>query len=247
MNANTPFSIALLIIPSIFIFIRMIASIFDKIQYHKDIERLNFKLNSKKITLYCFLFFIYVSTLSFLGLFKNNSIPPRLFLFTTIPLIIFYFYLVFKNKVLPLFLNAVSLEDLIKLHTIRWMGSFFLVLCYFEDLPNRFGIPSGLGDIAAAISAYYVSKIVKRKSDHYLKIAFIWNTFALIDIVFVFVNANVTNVLAIQSQSPGLEKMAFFPYCFIPAFAPATFIFLHLCIFQKIKKLQFNKTDMKEG
>jgi hypothetical protein len=37
-----------------------------------------------------------------------------------------------------------------------------------------------------------------------------------------------------QTAAQGVEALASFPFSFIPAFAPATIIFLHLSVYRKL-------------
>jgi hypothetical protein len=46
----------------------------------------------------------------------------------------------------------------------------------------------------------------------------------------------MVNVLVMDVCTQSLANIAEFPFCFIPAFAPATIIFIHVAIFKKLRK-----------
>ena len=44
----------------------------------------------------------------------------------------------------------------------------------------------------------------------------------------------VITKIQIETGAPGVEVLAAFPFCLIPAFAPPTIIFLHLSVYRKL-------------
>jgi hypothetical protein len=59
-----------------------------------------------------------------------------------------------------------------------------------------------------------------------------------LDIVFTAVSAIVLTKLSIDTGSIGVDVLAQFPFCLIPAFAPPTIIFLHVAVYKKLKQEQ---------
>jgi hypothetical protein len=196
-------------------------------------------LNMGRIVLvFCFIYIIYVSLMSFTGIFQVNTLPPRILLFTAIPLLIFYFAVVFRSKIYWTLLENAPLESLIRIHIFRFVGVFFIIAYAYEALPKTFALVGGIGDIFAAVTAIFVANAVENKKTYAPKLALIWNIIGFWDIVNVIVTAIVTTKYAIENGTPGVIEMANFPFCWIAAFAPATIVFLHISIFKKLKMMK---------
>ncbi len=180
-------------------------------------------------------YFIYVSIGSFNGLFNKVFFPPIILLFTTFPLKLFLFTVVINLAIYKLILQNLKLEDLVKVHIFRLIGVFFLILAYYKTLPTFFAVVAGMGDVISAIVSIYVVKAITSKKAYSKKLTFIWNTFGLMDILFTAISAIVLTKISIDTGSMGVDMLAQFPLCFIPAFAPPTIIFLHVAIYKKLK------------
>ncbi len=183
------------------------------------------------------LYFLYVIVASLNGVFDKVFFPPIILLFTTFPLKIFLFAIVMNLAIYKLILNNLAIEDIVKVHIFRLIGVFFLIFAFHKVLPLFFAIVAGLGDVITAITSIYVAKCLKNKTHNAKKLTFIWNTFGLVDIVFTAVSAIVLTKISIDTGAMGVDTLAFFPYCLIPAFAPPTIIFLHVAIYKKLKKM----------
>jgi hypothetical protein len=195
--------------------------------------------NAKKLPTWIFLFYtsyyLYVMFMSFSVVFQVNTLPPRVLLFTAIPLALFYFLFVFRTKLFWNILEQVTLSQLVRIHIFRLVGVFFILGWAYKILPKNFAFVSGIGDIFAAITAIFVAILIDKKVKNYKKITLVWNIIGFWDIVIVIVSAFYITKQAIETNTLGVLEMAKFPFCFIPAFAPATIIFLHICIFKKLK------------
>ena len=193
----------------------------------------------KKLPIYTLFFFatyyLYVALMSFTGIFQVNTLPPRVLLFTAIPLTLFYFLFVFRTKTFWNILENVKLSDLVRLHIFRLVGVFFIIGWSYGILPKSFAFIGGIGDIFAALTAFFVAILIDKKAKYYKKITLIWNIIGFWDIVSVIISAVYITKQAIETNSQGILEMTKFPFCLIPAFAPATIIFLHICIFKKLK------------
>jgi hypothetical protein len=173
--------------------------------------------------------------MSFTGVFQVNTIPPRVLLFTAIPLTLFSFLFVFRTKTFWKILENVKLSDLVRIHIFRFVGVFFIIGWYYGILPKSFAFIGGIGDIFTAVTAIFVANFIDKKSNNYKKITLIWNIIGFWDIVSVIISAVYVTKQAIENNTQGILEMANFPFCLIPAFAPATIIFIHICIFKKLK------------
>lgn len=187
-------------------------------------------------------YFIYLAIVSFAslnGFFEEAMLPPKIVRFTTIPLLIFLIGFVFNTNLLKQILEKVELSSLIKLHIFRLIGSFFLILLFFETLPKPFALIAGIGDITTAVSSLFVAMAVQKNKSYARGLAIIWNTFGLLDILVTSAMAIGFTKLNMETGALGVDILGTFPFCFIPAFAPATIIFLHLCIYRKIFSKNF--------
>jgi hypothetical protein len=193
------------------------------------------KILPKAILLFFTFYYLYVLVMSFTGVFQVNTLPPRVLLFTAIPLILFYFLFVFRTKLFWQILENVKLSGLVRIHIFRLVGIFFIIGWYYEILPKSFAFIAGIGDIFVALTAILVARLIERKANHYKKATLIWNIIGFWDIVSVIVSAVYITKQAIETNTQGILEMSKFPFSLIPAFAPATIIFLHICIFKKLK------------
>ena len=189
----------------------------------------------RMVGLFLLLYFLYVSAMSFTKIFQVNTLPPRILLFTAIPLLLFYFIFVFRTRVFWQILENVQLSSLVRFHTFRFIGAFFILGWIYGVLPKSFALIGGIGDIFVALTAIMVASMIDKKSKNYQKITLIWNIIGFWDIVSVIVSAIYVTKLAMDNQTDGILEMTKFPFCLIPAFAPATIIFIHICIFKKLK------------
>lgn len=181
------------------------------------------------------LFFAYTALLSFLGVFQINTFPPRVILFTMLPLLIFYFFFLFRTKIYWTILAQIPLSTLVRLHAFRLVGIFFIIFWSYDALPTYFAFAAGIGDIFAAITAILVARLIDNKIKNYKKITLVWNIVGFWDIVHVIAAALYITKQSIETGTIGVQEMTKFPFCLIPAFAPATIIFLHISIFKKLK------------
>ncbi len=187
------------------------------------------------VMLFYSVFYFYVTLMSFTTIFKENSLPPKILLYTAVPLLLFYFVYVFRTKMYWQILENIQLSSLVQIHTFRFVGIFFLIGWYYGVLPKEFAFIAGLGDIFVAITAIVVAYLAHKKTDNYKTITLVWNIVGFWDIVSVIISAVYVTKQAIESGSEGILAMSSFPFCLIPAFAPATIIFLHISIFKKLK------------
>lgn len=180
-------------------------------------------------------FLIYASAMSFTGIFLTPSIPPKVVLFTTIPLMAFLMLVVSNLKVYHPILNGIALQDLVGIHIFRLIGVFFILINIFDAIPAPFAYIAGLGDIATALASILVVKAIVNKKTYAKKLTIFWNIFGILDIVSVLVAAIITSKISIETGAQSVVEISKFPFCLIPAFAAATILFLHISIFRKLK------------
>lgn len=190
----------------------------------------------KKIILAYGLFLLVVAAVSLSGFFTKNVLPPRVIVFISIPLFLFYFLYVQKTKWFQLIWKHVTIEQLVSIHLFRFVGIFFFLVYHYLVIPKSFAYIGGTGDVLTAILVFPVI-IALRKGRSFAKpFVWIWNIIGLLDIVSVITCATALTKLAIETDTPGVQQFGTFPFSWIPAFAPATIIFLHLLIFKKLRQ-----------
>ena len=182
------------------------------------------------------IYFTYVTIACNLGLFNRVFLPPLVLLYCTFPLALFLFTVVINLKMYKQFLENIKLENLVNIHIFRLIGVFFLLLAFYDSLPKFFAIIAGMGDMITAITSIFVAKFIREQKPYAKKLTLIWNSFGFLDILFTAVTAILLTKLSIDKGTMGVDTLARFPFCFIPAFAPPIIIFLHVSIFKKIKK-----------
>lgn len=179
----------------------------------------------------------YVSVLSFTGLFLTPSIPPKVVLFTTAPLMGFLIFVVSNLNVYKILLEHITLENMVKIHIFRLIGAFFILVYIFGAIPAPFAFVAGLGDIITALLSIMVANAIINKKSYAKKLTIAWNIFGITDIVSVLIAAIITTKIAMETSSQSVIEISKFPFCLIPAFAAATILFLHISVFRKLKTL----------
>ena len=182
-------------------------------------------------------YLIIVAIASLNGFFDDVMLPPKIVLTTTLPLAIFV-TIIYNTEICKKANTILNLEDLVKIHIFRLIGSTFIILFLYDLLPQVFALFAGIGDLLTAISSIFVAKAIRNKKNYARKLTYIWNTFGLVDILVTSAMAIIFTKISIDNSIQGVEFLAEFPFCFIPAFAPPTIIFLHLLVFRKLSWLK---------
>lgn len=182
------------------------------------------------------MYLLYIAFASFNGWFEKATLPPKVLLLTTFPYAFLLFGIVIRTQTYKAILKAALLPDLVKLHIFRLIGVFFILLAFHDALPKPFALIAGLGDIITAVSSIFVAKALETKKSYALNLAHAWNIFGAVDILFTAIFANVLTKISLETGAMGVDTLATFPFCIIPAFAPPTILFMHWSIFRKLKK-----------
>ena len=181
-------------------------------------------------------YLIYLTVIAFLslnGFFDTIMLPPKIVLTTTLPLAIFVTF-IHGTEICKKANASLSLISLVKIHIFRLIGSTFIILYFYDLLPTVFALFAGIGDLVTAVSSIFVAKAIEHKKKYARKLTYLWNTFGLVDILVTSAMAIIFTKISIDNNVQGVEFLAEFPFCFIPAFAPPTIIFLHLLVFRKL-------------
>jgi hypothetical protein len=189
----------------------------------------------KAVITFFLLYVAYVVSASLSGWFNQVMLPPKVLLMCTFPYAILLFIVVARTKAFKTILENVSLHSLVKLHIFRLIGIFFLLIAMHNALPKPFAFIAGLGDMITAFTSIFVANAIANKDINAKSIVYAWNIFGTLDILFTAICAIILTKISIDTGAMGVDTLAKFPFCLIPAFAPPTILFLHWCIFKKLK------------
>jgi uncharacterized membrane protein (DUF485 family) len=181
------------------------------------------------------IYLVYIALGSFNGWFNQISLPPKVLLLTTFPFAFLLFVIVLNTEIYKTILENSALESLVQLHIFRLIGVFFVLLAVHNSLPKPFAFIAGIGDMLIAITSLFVAKDIRNKKEYAKKLTYYWNIFGTIDILFTAIAANVLTKISIDTGAMGVDTLAIFPFCIIPAFAPPIILFLHWTIFKKLQ------------
>ena len=181
------------------------------------------------------LYLAYIAFASLNGWFNQVMFPPKVLLLTTYPYAFLLFGVLLNTRIYKSILENALLENLVSLHLFRVIGVFFVLLAVHDALPKPFAFIAGMGDIVTAVTSLFVARAIQDKKTYAKRLTYAWNIFGTIDILFTAIAANVLTKLSIDTGVMGVDTLAVFPFCIIPAFAPPTILFLHWSIFKKLK------------
>lgn len=235
LTTMVPEWISILFLITVPIPIFMIANVAKQGTLPAGLETTKAKLVFRSIVFFYAIYLTYVSIMSWNGVFSTNTLPPKIILFTTLPLFLFFLLVVSRLEIYKTILRNVSFESLVRVHIFRLIGIFFLILHAHGAIPREFAYIAGIGDIATAVSSIFVAKAITTKKPYAKVLTILWNTFGILDIVAVLVTAIITTKLSIETGSQNILALTYFPFCLIPSFAAATIIFLHVSLFRKLR------------
>jgi hypothetical protein len=178
----------------------------------------------------------YASVLSLKGVFDVDALPPRVMVYTAIPLFILLFAVIGNTGMYKKLLRSASLESLIFVHVFRLVGVFFFILSFYKLLELGFAISAGLGDIITALLAIPVARAVRQKKSWSKKAVYAWNIFGMLDILTLLTIATINAIRFFGLGNQAEVEMTLFPFAWFPAFAPATILFLHVGILKKLRQ-----------
>ncbi|WP_423997108.1 hypothetical protein [Maribacter sp. IgM3_T14_3] len=224
-------------IPEIFSILFLLAFMFPVVMVARLAKKGKIKNGFWLVLGFYIPYLIIVAIASFNDFFDDVMLPPKIVLTTTLPLAIFV-TIIYSTKICKKANAILKLEDLVKIHLFRLIGSTFIILFLYDLLPPIFALFAGIGDLLTAISSIFVAKAIRNKKNYTRKLTYIWNTFGLVDILITSAMAIIFTKISIDNSIQGVEFLAEFPFCFIPAFAPPTIIFLHLLVFRKLSWLK---------
>ncbi|MEM6700396.1 MAG: hypothetical protein AAF599_18475, partial [Bacteroidota bacterium] len=191
---------------------------------------------SRNIYVFYIAYLIFIAVLSLLGVFAENTLPPRILILGALPLLLFYFLYVNRSAWFKIVLKNAPLSDLVRIHLFRFVGIFFFINYYYGTLPKQFAFTGGGGDILTALLAIWVIYALNHQKKYAISLTWIWNIIGLVDIISVLLTAIIITREAVATNGEGVAQFGTFPFSWIPAFAPATILFLHAIIFRRLRQ-----------
>lgn len=211
----------------------LIAFLFPIIMVARLADKGQIKNGSKWVFAFYAVYLTVVAVASQNGFFDQSMLPPKIVLTTTLPFAIFA-TIIFTTPACKKASTIIELPYLVKIHIFRLIGSTFIILFLFNLLPKPFALFAGIGDVVTAISSLFVARAIAQKANYARRLTYVWNTFGLLDILGTSILAIVFTKISLDQNVQGVEFLAQFPFCFIPAFAPPTIIFLHLLVYRRL-------------
>jgi hypothetical protein len=140
-------------------------------------------------------------------------------------------------------LKALDLRAIVALHLARFVGFYFLWLYGRGELPYRFAVPGGWGDIIVATAAVIIlaswSSFGARRP-----VLFVWNVYGFVDILYVVVTA-ATEAMATPASMAALLRM---PLSLLATFLVPLIISSHLLIFARLaKRVPTSRAPLQQG
>ena len=134
-------------------------------------------------------------------------------------------------------LKALDVRAIVALHLTRFVGFYFLWLYGRGELPYRFAVPGGWGDIIVATGATFIlatwSGFGSRRS-----VLFIWNAYGLLDILFVVATAAAEGIASPTSMAALLRL----PLSLLATFLVPLIISSHLLVFARLRTRRDRQT-----
>jgi hypothetical protein len=178
--------------------------------------------------------------IGFSGLLRHVRPPgPQLMIFGLTGALIASYWI---TKSFRDWLKALDLRVIVALHLTRFVGFYFLWLYNKGQLPYRFAVPGGWGDIVVAAGATLIllswSRFGRRRP-----VLFIWNVYGLVDILFVVATAAAEGKAAPASMAALLRM----PLSLLATFLVPLIISSHLLAFARLRSAEPNSISQLQN
>lgn len=173
------------------------------------------------------LWFVAAAVVGHMGLL-NKVRPPLIIPALVLLLVVFYLTAPsFRSWV-----GSISINTLVSIHLVRFIGFYFLYLFGKGMLPYEFAVYGGWGDIVVAALALIILILSAEGVIKNYKYYNIWNFIGLVDILFV-----VSTAARLYNADPGsMSELTHLPLSLLPTFIVPVIIFSHLLIYFRLRK-----------
>jgi hypothetical protein len=148
------------------------------------------------------------------GAFRNDALPPRIPLALAATLL--PGYLILLSPTFRRIVAAVPQHWLIGIQAFRIMGGTWLVRYFAGQVPGRFALPAGIGDVATGLLALFVAYAWYSGKPYARGTAIAWNLFGMADLI---------NAVALGTITGGGGIV--FPIVLIPAYGVPRAFLIH--------------------
>jgi hypothetical protein len=133
-------------------------------------------------------------------------------------------------------LDEASLPALVGVQFYRVLGLQFVILAAMGQLPARFGLPAGWGDVAIGLAAPLVALAIARGTPFARPVGIGWNILGLLDLfVAVGMGTGMLPLLA-GERLPAAAAMGVYPLILVPTFAVPVAVLLHLVALRRLRR-----------
>jgi hypothetical protein len=172
-----------------------------------------------------FLIALFIGETELLSFLPGPATQITLFGLTVALLSLFWMSQSFRNWV-----NQLQLKTLISLHLVRFVGVYFLYLHSRGQLPAKFALTAGWGDIIVALGALLL--LVIPSARHSTRLVAAWNVVGLLDILLVVATAAGLAFANRESMS-ALTRL---PLSFLPTMIVPLIISSHIAIIARLAR-----------
>ena len=147
----------------------------------------------------------------------------------------------FTSRSLRDWVEQLDLKFLIGMHLTRWVGVYFLVLHGRGELPSRFALTAGWGDIVVATGAVWLLLMPAARNSARAVLA--WNVVGLIDILLVVTTA-ASLAFADRESMSALTRLplSFLPTMIVPLII-STHVFMMLRLFRRAPRAALDTNE----
>ena len=165
------------------------------------------------------------------GLFPTppGTPPLKILAAVAVPIALFVGAYFASPTVRDLVLTA-DLRLITSLHALRFVGFGFLGFYAVGLLPAHFAWPAALGDMAIAVTAPWLARAVRERTNVVASKTFVvWNLFGILDFVVAVTMAGAAPLLFPSLRTGvGNELLAQLPLVLIPTYVVPMFTIFHL-------------------
>lgn len=172
-----------------------------------------------------FLVALFIGETEVLSFLPGPATQITLFGLTVALVSLFWISQSFRNWV-----NQLQLKTLISLHLVRFVGVYFLYLHSRGQLPAKFALTAGWGDIIVAVGAVLLLVIPSARSS--IRLVATWNVIGLLDILLVVATAAGLAFANRESMS-ALTRL---PLSFLPTMIVPLIISSHVAIIVRLAR-----------
>lgn len=168
----------------------------------------------------------------------NNQLPPKLFLFGILPVLI-CIAVIFISPAGRRFIDGVSLEAITLLNVVRVPVEIVLWLLFiYNAIPAIMTFEGRNFDIIIGITAPIMAWLVFTKKKLSQKVLLIWNCLGLLLLLNIVVIAILSTVSPLQKfgfDQPNLAIL-YFPFTWLPTFIVPVVLLGHLISIRRLTK-----------